>query len=344
MYLFCPKCQAQHPAAGRCPRCSSRLLSPGEAAEVMARAPEPPSEVIHTTLVRRVVVGSVVALGLHLAFREWAMAVLAATGGSADGGAVWLNFTLRLVGTVVGGVLAGAGRRMGFGGGAAVGAVSGFAWVAVDAFPHIQTDPVAVGLAVGLAGVGAAAAAAGGVVWPAPVDLPAPDVSLSRNSSLLRLKPGDGRKKVDRPTRWVRVVVAVTVAVCGVLAADMIREALGKLPKGLFNLAAGKRVDAQITGFLLLVAGMLGGATTGAAVRHGLIAGLVVGLAVAGLAAVHPDGPPPGVEFVTDQLDMSGQPGAAAAGGVALAVVVVGAWLGGQLFPPLARKKKLARG
>jgi hypothetical protein len=137
-------------------------------------------------------------------------------------------------------------------------------------------------------------------------------------------------------------VIAVTVAVCGVLAADTIRDGLGKLPKGLLQLSGAKRVDAQITGVFLLVGGMIVGANTGAALRHGLIAGLAVGAAIIGLTVFHPEGPPPGVDYVMNGIGVadSGQQGATAVGGLAFAVMLASAWLGGQLFPPLLRKKQ----
>lgn len=341
MYLYCAKCHTQHPASGRCPKCSSRLLSPGEAADVLVRAPVRSRDAIPTTFTRRVIVGSVVALGLHLAFREWATALATALGQSADIAGGWLNFALRLTGAAVGGVLAGAGRPRAYLGGLLVGAVSGVAWLVVDAYPDPSLDPDRLAAAAALAGAGGLVALIGGRVWPAPRDLPVPESP--RASSLLKLKPGEGRVSKGRPTSWVRLVVGVTVAVCGLMAADAARDRLTKLPKGLLQVGGAGPVGAQIGGAMLLLGGMVAGASTGAGVRHGLLAGLAAGLAVVGLTALPPDGPPPAVQYVIERLGVADNPrgGAGAAAAAALAAVTLGGWLGGSLFPPLVKRNRL---
>lgn len=310
---------------------------------MLVRAPAPTPDVITTTFTRRVVVGTVVALGLHLAFREWALALAAVAGLAGDGVATWPNFVLRLLGTAVGAVAAGAGRGQSYLGGLVVGAAAAFAWLVVDPYPNPSLDGDRLGAAVALVVAGGLFAVVGGRVWPAPKELEVP--ASSRGSSLLKLKAGEGRKERVRPTRWVRLIVGVTVAACGVLAADVIRGGMAKAPKGLFQVGSAGPVDAQISGFLLLLGGMIAGATTGTAVRHGLIAGLATGLAVVGLAVGLPDGPPPGVEYAVGKLggDATGREGAAVAGGLAFGVVFLGAWMGGSLFPPLVKRTKLGR-
>jgi len=286
MHLFCPKCHTQHPATGRCPKCSSRLLSPIEAAEVMDRVIEPGPQAIQTTYARRVIVGCVVALGMHLAFREWAIGGLELAGLNEIGANAWLNFTLRVLGTVIGGLLSGAGRPQGFWGGVVVGTVSGFAWVAIDPYPHIQVDLLKLGLATTVAVAGGIAAVFGQRMWPAPIELPV--AHSPRNSSLLKLKAGEGQKEKVYPTSWVRLIIGVTVAVCGVMAADMIRGGLATLPKGMINLSgvgASQRIDTQIAGFLVLVGGLIAGAGTGVGFRHGLIAGLITGVGLIALSS-----------------------------------------------------------
>lgn len=346
MYLFCPKCHTQHPATGRCPKCSSRLLSPIEAAEVMERVVDPGPQPIQTTYARRIIVGCVVALGLHLAFREWSIGGLELVGQTDAGSNTWLNFTLRVLGTVVGGLLAGAGRRQGFWGGVVVGTVSGFAWVAVDTYPHIQLDLTRLGLAVAVAVVGGVAAVVGQRMWPAPIELPV--AHSPRNSSLLKLKAGEGQKEKVYPISWVRIVLGATVAVCGVMAADTIRDGMATLPRGLFNLSgagATQRIDTQIAGFLVLFGGLIAGAGTGVGLRHGLITGMFAGVGLIAVSSLQPDGVSVPVQYVIDSLGLAEMPreAVAAAGGIAFGVVAIGGWLGGQLFPRLSRRRKLDR-
>ena len=342
MYLFCPRCNTQHLASSRCPRCSSRLLSPGEASDLlpMPHAVPPPPPPTSPGFGGRIIVGSLVALGLHLALWEWAFAVAGAVGVADIEWDLWLGLGLRLVGTLVGGVLAGAGRPRSFSTGAFVGGVSAVAWLAVDAYPEVTFDVarlVAAGVLVVVAGC---AAVVGGVVWPPPVEVKPPDSS--RNSSLFKLKTTDGRKR-GRPIAWVRAVIGVTIAVCGVLAADLIRHGLTKMPQGTFNnLTMTARSDAIIAAFIAVLAGVVSGATTSRGWRQGAISGLATSLVVVTMSATLPDGPPMPVVYVMDTAGLE-SPGAgvAIAGGVVFAVVTLGGWFGGQLFPVLRNKPRL---
>jgi hypothetical protein len=346
MYLFCPKCHTQHPATGRCPRCSSRLLAPAEAAEILPRAVvDTPPSAIHTSFAGRLTVGVVISLGVHLALSEW-VAGAADLSGSAlqPEAAVWVHFALRLIAAAVGGLLAGAGRHVGFGGGLLVGLAGGVAWLTVDSYPQINVTLLRGGLMLAMAAVSGAAAWVGERVWPGAKELPVPESS--RNSSLIRLKPGEGRKQVVRPTRWVQVLIGATLAASGVLAADWVRVGMMMMPKGLFNMGgagAVARIDAQIAAFLVLLGGVAAGATTGTGLRHGLLAGLLAAAGVVGLNAVVPDGPLPPIAFLVEKIGVVESPPetATAVGLAVFAVVSLGGWLGGQLFPKLSRRQRL---
>jgi hypothetical protein len=340
MYLFCPRCNTQHLASSRCPRCSSRLLSPSEVPEELAARTPPPPPPTQPGFAGRIVVGTLVALGLHLALREWVFAAAGAAG-ATTGDELWLGYALRVIGAVVGGLLAGAGRPLSFSTGALVGAACGVAWLAVDAYPDVTFEVSRLVAAGVLLAVGGVVAVFGGRVWPPPVEVKPPESS--RNSSLLKLKPTDGRQK-GRPIGWVRIVVGVTLAVCGVLAADLIRQGLGRLPQGLFNnLTMTARSDALIAGFVCVLAGIIAGATTGTGWRQGLITGFLAGLGVLSVSASLPDGPPLAVQYVIDTLGLGDMPqqGLAAAGGVVCGIVTVAGWFGGQLFPVLRKKARL---
>lgn len=346
MYLFCPKCHTQHPATGRCPRCSSRLLVPAEAAEILPRSLiEAPTTAIHTTFGGRLVVGVVIALGVHLALSEWVHGAADLSGSAlTPETAVWVNFALRLIAGAVGGLLAGAGRHVRFGGGLLVGLAGGLAWLTVDCYPRVEVTLLRAGLVAAMAAASGVAAWVGERVWPGAKELPVPESA--RNSSLIRLKPGEGKKQAVRPTRWVQVLIGATVAVIGVLAADWVRTGMAMMPKGLFNMGgpgAAARIDAQIAAFLVMLGGFAAGAGTGSGLRHGLFAGLLAAVGVIGLNTALPDGPLPPVEYLVDKLGVVESPPetAAAVGLTVLAVVAVGGWLGGQLFPKLSRRKKL---
>ena len=340
MYLFCPRCNTQHLASSRCPRCSSRLLAPGEASELLTIRTPPPPPPSTPAFGGRSLVGSLVALGLHLALREWVFAAANLVGVTEIGGELWLNLTLRIAGAVVGGVLAGAGRPKSFSTGAIVGAACAVAWLAVDAYPDVMFDLVRGGVAVALVVVAGVAAVVGGVVWPPPVEVKPPEAS--HNSSLFKLKTSDGRKK-GRPLAWVRVILAATIALCGVMAADLIRQGLVMMPKGTFtNLTMTARADALIAGFIAVVAGVVAGANTGRGWLHGLIGGFAAAVAVVSVSASLPDGPPLPVQYVWDVSGLESPGGGmAAAAGVLMVVVTVAGWFGGQLFPVVRKKVRL---
>jgi len=286
------------------------------------------------------VVGSLVSLGLHVALREWVFAAAGAVGVTEIGWELWLSFALRVIGSLVGGVMAGAGRPRSFSTGAFVGSVSAVAWLAVDAYPDVTFDIGRLIAAGVLLVLGGASAVASGVVWPPPVEVRPPEDT--HNSSLFKLKTSDGVKR-GRPVAWLRVVIAAAVALSGVLAADLIRQSLAKMPQGTFNnLKMTGRSDAIIAGFIAIVAGVVAGATTGRGWRQGVLAGGVAALAVVSISATLPDGPPLPIQYVMEQTGLE-SPGAslAIAGAVLFGIVTVGGWFGGQLFPVLRKKARL---
>jgi hypothetical protein len=96
----------------------------------------------------------------------------------------------------------------------------------------------------------------------------------------------------------------------------------------------------QIAVFGILGGGMLAGAATGAGVRHGLVAGALGGIGVLALTAMHGEPLRP-VAYWLSKLSLGGLPSndpaaiGAAVGGM-LFLGLVGGWLGGTLFLPLA--------
>lgn len=306
----------------------------------MRAAVAPPPPPVMPGFGGRIVVGTLVALGLHLALWEWAFAIAGMVGAEDLSWHLWLGYGLRLVGAVVGGVLAGAGRPKSFSTGAVVGGACAAAWMSVDAFPHLSFDVVRVVAACLLVLFAGVAAVIGGVVWPPPVEVKPPKDS--HRSSLFRLKTSDGQRR-GRPVAWVRVGLGVAVAVGGVLGAELVRQVLAKFPQGTFNgLAMTARSDAMISAFIALFGGVIAGASTGHGWRQGAIAGLISAMAVATVSATLPDGPPLPVQFAIDSVGgESPSAGVAVASAGLLGAVAVGGWFGGQLIPALRRKPRL---
>ena len=343
MYLFCPTCQTQFPAAGRCPRCSSRLLSPGEAVETQ-RANRPPSKPPAMTFGGRVAVGCVIALGAHLGLREWSMAFLNSVDAAAT--VVFIvGVLLRLASGFVGGAFAGAGRENAFGGGLAVGVASGFAWLFIDPYPDVTIDLVHVGLTGLIAIVAGVAALVGHRVWPPAIVLEEPEDS--RGSSLLKFMPAGPKVEKSRPTHWWKVVLSSFLVLAAVVASDYARQGLRKMPTGLLNNFGGTgsgipRVDFEIAVFGIIFGAVIAGLNTGSGLRHGLLSGSITAFAVVMMYRSQGEGAFPALDFLAEHLE-SDTPGklALALGSIFFLTGVVGGWMGGQLMPPLRRKRKL---
>ena len=342
MYLFCSKCQTQFPAAGRCPRCSSRLLAPGEAADALSIAAELPPKPLSTTFSGRVLVGTTLALGLHLALREW----LAAIGMFDESGSVegyLAGYLVRFAAAMAGGLIAGAGRNQGFSGGATVGLIAGLGWLVIDSYPTLLLDAPNIGLMILIVSAAGCCSLVGGRVWPPIVELP--EIASPRGSSLLKLVVNQNKVKLSRPTRWGRILVSTLVVLFAVIAADAGRVLLKKLPAGLINLggpSAVPSVDFQLALLGVVLGGLIAGAGTGTGLRHGVIAGAAAAIAVGAAYTQQPPDTLPALEYMLDKLgarDTAFQSAAAVGLGMAGFGTLTG-WIGGQLFPPLRKMRR----
>ncbi len=342
MYLFCSKCQTQFPATSRCPRCSSRLLSPVEAAESLSTTVDLPPKPLQTTMMGRVFVGSILALGLHLAFREWG-AALGLFDESASAIGYLAGYFFRVVAAMAGGFFAGAGRVRAFSSGAMVGLLSGVGWLIVDSYPDLRLDPSNIGLMILIVTVAGCCALLGGRIWPAIVEMP--EVESPRRSSLLKLVVNGKSPVLTRPTRWGRILVSSLAVLGAVLAADGGRVMLKKLPSGLLHLggpSAVPMVDFQIAFLGIALASLIAGAGSGAGLRHGAIAGLISAITVCSAFTQQEPDSFPALEFLLDKLQARGTAtqSVLSLGACVAATVTLAGYVGGQLFPPLNKKRR----
>ncbi len=353
MQLFCPACHAAFAGTQRCPRCGGMLLMPHESADADTPhplAPPPPQP----PPANRVVVGAVFALGLYLGLRKLATGVVLAAHPDPD--AWWMSFeglaTVcggQVAAVVFGAVLAAAGRVGGFVFGGTVGAVCGGLFLAAElaagAPPRdlvLYIQPLVLVAAGGIAGVFASR------IWGAvpAIDMPIPDLhKLSSSRFALGEVSSPGR-----PTAWARVLVGAMLMVVAVAGADPVRKGMQKYSDGMLKVAS--QGQAQFLTWQFAVLGVLGGgalaaAGTGAGLRHGLLAGGVGGVGVLGATALRGQvlGP---VGYWLDKLALGElaptDPSAVAAaiGGV-IFLGLLGGWLGGALFQPLAPEHRRGR-
>lgn len=348
MQLFCPTCQAPFAGASRCPRCGGLLLMPHEVAPDAAHRPADDAPTpARPTAVGRVVVGTVLAMGLYLAVRKLVTGAVLAT--EPDPGGWWLSvkglsavYALQTLAVVFGAVVAAAGRASGYPLGAAVGVACGGLLLGHELLGGAPPRDLVLYMQLPvLAMIGLVAGAAGSRVWSAApkVDVPAPKAS--KLSSLCLLEQKEAER--GRPTELLRILAGVAIMVAGVAIADQFRLYAQRYSGGLLrvqSLAQGEFITWQLAVFAVLLGGVVAGAGTGAGVRHGLFAGLLGGVAILGLC-LKSGAPLAPVEFWLDWLSLDELPlthlsvVVGIAGSVLLAGVV-GGWLGGTLFLPLA--------
>lgn len=350
MQLFCPVCQAAFPGTQRCPRCGGLLLLPHEASEgsssTTPRPKLPPAPALPTPT-GRVAVGAVLALGLYLGLRKLALGALLLTHPEPD--AWWSSFDGLLavccgqgLAVIFGAVVAAAGRSGGFLFGTAVGGLCGGLFLAAELLAGapardlvLYVQLVVLVLVGGVAGVFAAR------IWGAVPVLDMPVTDRSRlSSSRFALEP---TAHPSRPTAWLRILAGAMIMLLAVAAAEQVRSGVQKYSGGMLrvnSIGQGQFLTWQIAVLGVLGGGLMAGAGTGAGIRHGVIAGGVGGVGVLGLTVLRGQPLSP-VAYWLNKLNLGELPPSdpaaviAALGGVLL-LGVLGGWLGGTLFLPLA--------
>ena len=353
MNLFCPTCEAAFSTATLCPRCGGRLITPGEAFAMAADSSPDATDPIPPTAAVRVIVGTVAALGLFFALREWVSAGLSAFDLSETWwrgpNAKYANTGLAAFATILGGLLAGAGRPIG----AVTGIVVGIACAVLVVTASTKPGrPPAYETQLGAAlivGLGAIAGLVGSRIWPTKIELPSADAG-SRGSSISSL--GRSIPGVDndtgQPTAWIKIILATALAVATVVFAEVIREWLRTGTGGRFNVGGdtwAPFVSLQIAGFLMMIVAAIAGVGTGAGLRHGLICGALTAAGVVFLATR--DGLPLSVQGLLELYDLPFNlrvpQTLIALVGTLIGACAVAGWFGGLLLPPLAPKTKMKR-
>jgi hypothetical protein len=150
---------------------------------------------------------------------------------------------------------------------------------------------------------------------------------------------------------WLRILAGGALIVVSVAAADQVRKGLQQYSAGVLkvdSVGQGQFLTWQFAVLGVLVGGGLAGATTGAGARHGIFAGGLGAVGVLGATAMQGESLTPiaywlkrlslGELAPTDPLAVG-----AAVGGVLL-LGLIGGWLGGSLFQPLAPPHRLRTG
>lgn len=346
MNLYCPSCQSAFPGTDLCPRCGVRLLTPAEAFTIMPDREFEAPDTIRATLITRLVVGLTVGAGLYLGLHEWATATGTPSEATVENEAgVWVGFGMQVVAVVVGGLLAGAGRPLGL----FTGLFVGLGIAALSVVPAVRgegIDGLGGGLAAGVVALGAAAGFVGAKVWPATSEVVDP-IGRGSGSSLAHLAESEDRARTNRQTDWLRIVVAVTIALIGLGGSGSIRAGIRSTTNGAIHMGgpgASPMSDLGVASLFVLTAAVVAGANTRSGPRHGLILGAAVGLIAIAMSTQRIPSAVVGLlKLFEIHPDISNPNALLAVMATFLIVCGVTGWFGGQLLPPLAPKWMLKK-
>lgn len=348
MQLFCSACQAAFPGVQRCPRCGGLLLMPHEVSPDATLNRSTAAPKAQPNVWGRIGIGVVLALGAYLAIRKIVMGtVLALLDDDAD--AWWLSlhgltavYTAQAIAVVFGSVIASAGRARGYCHGLAVGGLCGGLFLALELLTGVPSQVLVIYLQpCVLALLGLVAGVVGARIWGVSptLDIPVPNPS---KLSSIQLQPTTA-SDTGKPTMWVRVAASAAIMVCGVTAAESAKIYAQKYSLGLLrvqNMAQGEFITWQLAAFTILLGGVVAGAGTGAGIRHGFYAGALGGAGVLAICLKQGALAPPIAfwleQISLDHLDLLTPTILMAVPVSILTVGVVGGWLGGALFLPLA--------
>jgi hypothetical protein len=154
-----------------------------------------------------------------------------------------------------------------------------------------------------------------------------------------------------RPTSWLRIIIGVSVAFSGVVAADVMRNLMTAGSAGALHMGSSFHapvVCLELAAAVVFFGGAAAGAGTGAGVRHGVLTGLVTGIGTVILTATNTQSIFPAVEGFFWMVNIPSESVRTTASLAELFVAVwgfcaLGGWFGGQLLPPLATPDQLRR-
>lgn len=330
MAMVCPQCNVAFDQRLQCPSCSVRLLYQHSQQLNGTGAVESGSRWQQTPW-GRILVGLLLAQGLYYGLRHLCTAgILAAGDPSANN--VWTTLYgliflqgLQAVGLLVGGALAGAGKRQGIIFGAVVGIWNGVISILLqpDHF-HTQTAVTLYGQPILQTAFGAVGGFLGTMIWK-----PLPSISILVPPRTKGVAPprSSGPSLFTGPIVWGRALAGTAVAVGGTIWANVILEMVLEASEG--KLTINTHLQAQlVTWEITALAILFGSALAGASTLNGLKQGLFVGLAATSILA--------GIRMGSQPLSVDNLVFTAA---MTVAVALVGGWFGCSLFPPLSPRQ-----
>jgi DNA-directed RNA polymerase subunit RPC12/RpoP len=335
MAMVCPQCNRSFQQHLACPTCGMRLLfhARGEANTEGTAGADPQWQY---TPWGRIVTGVILAQGVAHGLQFLVTAYLKATGDDA-GQDYWntpvpfvLLQTLHAFGLLLGGMLAGAGKRRGVFFGSVVGLVHGLVYLGIrQSTGDVLTEAGLYALPALHMLCGAVGGFLGSLIWkPLPaVPMPAADTEPKTTPKSAPRGHVD-TSFITGPVAWLRVLLGMAIVVSGVMGASAILKFV--LDNGPGRLSLGSNLESQlITWEIAALATFLGASLAGATTLNGFTQGLCVGLGAATVMT--------GIHLAQDRFNLDQ---AVLVSMSALFLSAGGGWFGGQLFPPIYRASR----
>jgi hypothetical protein len=326
MAMYCPQCSTTFEQRLQCPACGVRLLvqesrhSRGFA--VLARGWQ------HTSW-GRIFIGLMLAQGLFYGMRHLLTGVLLVVQGPNAMPEVLASLpglisvqVMQVVSLLLGGLLAGAGRRGGFGQGLVLGLLNGLVAVLAQQWPATASHSLLPIYCQPLlqAFVGAFGGWLGGTIWKPLAIMLGPDgVAIHRKPLQLPKTP-----LFAGPIHWFRIAFGTVFTVGGCLSATYLLERAVVVSNDALAMD-GYMQEKVVTWEMKALAMLLGSALAGICTTNGFKQGLIVGVLSGTSLAI-------AVAFRSAGFDV-----------IALTMVsavtlgLAGGTFGGQLFPPITR-------
>jgi hypothetical protein len=338
MSMVCPQCKRSHDHVLECPQCRVRLLYHASAFEpnLLAREDNTDSETRwQKTPWAKILVGLLLTQGLCYGLQNLTQAAVALHSSEGASDTVWrtlggliLSHSLQALSLLVGGALSGAGQRHGVWYGCFLGLANGLITLVVQRRDLQVAAPLQIftcALPLLHMILGALGGLIGTLIWrPTPVLVPGESSAQAvpvPSTSLFSVHLLSG------PMHIWRISAGVVIVVFGFGWSSAILQSVVEFSGG--SLTITSHLQASLVSWeIAALAALIGAGFAGANTFNGLKQGLCVGVGAAIVFAMMQVANPKAVAETVVLTVIS-----------IVVLAVAGGWFGGQLFPPVLRRR-----
>jgi hypothetical protein len=329
MAMVCPQCNGAFEQRLNCPTCGTRLLYQVTRRALSASANGDDDDWQKTPW-GKIVIGLLIAQGGYYVLRHLFTAGLLVTLNEAGGVWATLNGLILLqalqgVSVLSAGLLIGAGQGRGILYGALMGIWNGIFFIVAQHWMGSTPSTVSIfGEPILQAAFGAVGGLIGSIIWK-----PLPSLSLAPELRITKPAPALSKRRsyFSGSIAWGRVLSGTTLAVGGVVWANVIREFVLEASEGKLRIDTHLQADLvtwEISALAMLAGSAFAGFNTFNGMKQGLAVGVSTGVILLGIRLT--------ASVLTPELLMLTLISA-------LGLCTAGGWFGGELFPPVIAGK-----